>query len=400
MSQLQQAKYSALALSLFMMLYCGKSQGIQILNKEEGKTFDKIHFEKVAEVIQWGGWCMDCSKGIFCFEVLDPNWREFKLRLLDYSGIPIKEKTISSGDGPDEIRVTNFSVAWPSSSGKIICIDNNNFLKAIDPETLDISTIAKLSNVINKYGSKYTLSAHSATSLEENNGFTVTSFESSGFPDDMTYYIVMYQDLFKDLSVILKTKKIKPLTWAKYAEGVAYVDYYVNLRPDRIFSVDWKNKAIYILPDIEKPEIESIDFEGKNRIKYRIDINYEQFKFDKSEFEFLQNSNKSWAVDTGIKDKYKHMTHIPPHALALMGVKVIKDRLLIITGNRNWEEDKNEVLVYRLPSLEYEGSFYIPFPNLLRVKWHDNKYMIKKIVEREDGHYQSYEFYDYTIEEK
>jgi hypothetical protein len=94
------------------------------------------------------------------------------------------------------------------------------------------------------------------------------------------------------------------------------------------------------------------------------------------------------------------MAYIPPHAPALMGVKVIKDRLLIITGNRNWEEDKNEVLVYRLPSLEYEGSFYIPFPNLLHVKWHDNKYMVQKIVEREDGYYQSYEFYDYAIEEK
>ena len=81
-----------------------------------------------------------------------------------------------------------------------------------------------------------------------------------------------------------------------------------------------------------------------------------------------------------------------------MGIKVIKDWLLIITGNRNWEKEENEVLAYRLPSMRYEGSFFIPFPNLLRTKWYDNYYIIHKLIEKDDDYYLPYEIY--TVEEK
>jgi len=76
-----------------------------------------------------------------------------------------------------------------------------------------------------------------------------------------------------------------------------------------------------------------------------------------------------------------------------MGIKVTGDWLLITTGNRNWKKRENEVLVYRLPSLRYEGSFFIPFPNRLLTKWYDGYYMIRNLIEKEDGYYISHEVY-------
>ena len=81
-----------------------------------------------------------------------------------------------------------------------------------------------------------------------------------------------------------------------------------------------------------------------------------------------------------------------------MGIKVTGDWLLIITGNRNWKKGENEVLVFRLLSLKYEGSSFIPFPNLLRTKWYDNYYIIRKHIKKDDDYYSSYEIY--MVEEK
>jgi hypothetical protein len=51
---------------------------------------------------------------------------------------------------------------------------------------------------------------------------------------------------------------------------------------------------------------------------------------------------------------------------------VVGDRLLVITGNRNWKKGENGTLVYQLPFLEYEGSFFIPFSNGQNTKWYDH----------------------------
>jgi hypothetical protein len=67
-----------------------------------------------------------------------------------------------------------------------------------------------------------------------------------------------------------------------------------------------------------------------------------------------------------------------------MGIKVIGDRLIIITGKRDWEKQENEALVYRLPSLEYEGSFAIPYPNLLTTRWYGDFYVTEKLIKRND----------------
>ena len=154
---------------------------------------------------------MACPQGIVCTELLDRSFKESKLMLYDYSGKLKKEKKLIHGEGPDEIRAWNFNSVWLSSSGKIFSEDNN-YLKALDPETLQIETVAKLSNVIEGYGSKYTFGRNGFTSFEEKEDRTVTSFESSAFYEDMTYFIVTYNGIFENLSVIASAKKEKPWT--------------------------------------------------------------------------------------------------------------------------------------------------------------------------------------------
>jgi len=394
--------FSLLILSLFFLLSCSEKIKVKRLSVEEGKRFEKLNFKKIGEMTLWGGWCLACPQGIFCFEVLDRQWSEFKLKLYDYSGKLKKEKILAGGEGPNQIKATNFEYAWLSSSGKIYCDDLDNYLKAIDPETLEIETIAKFSNVINGYGSKYIFGRRSATSLEEKGNRTVTSLESAGYYEDLTYYIVTYEGVFENFSVITATKKGRPTNSHPLRKREFYVDYYRNLILKRILSVDWQRGVVYYLPDIEKPEIESVDLEEKRKDRYLIDIDFKKFKFEKEELELWQRyvDGESASEPAIIKNFYKTILSIPAHAPPLMGIKVRGDLLLIITGNRNWKKGENEVLVYRLPSLKYEGSFFIPFPNQLKTNWGDeyNYYTIQKLIEKEDGYYFTYEIY--RIEEK
>jgi hypothetical protein len=394
--------FSLFILSLFFLLSCGEKIKIQKLSVEEGKRFEKFNFKKIGEIIQWGGWCLACPQGIFSFEVLDRQWSEFKFKLYDYSGKLKKEKILAGGEGPNQIKVTNFGYAWLSSSGKILCNDNENYLKSIDPETFEIETLAKFSNVIEGYGSKYIFSRHGATSWEEKGKRAVTSLESNSFYEDMTYYIVIFDGVFENLSVITTAKKERPWTWAELKKRVSYIDYYADLRLKRILSVDWERGMVYYLPDIEKPEIERVDFEGKRKERFLINIDSRKFKFEKEELELWQRyaESESASLPPIIKNFYKTILSIPSHAPALMGIKVRGDWLLIITGNRNWKNEKNEVLVYRLPSLSYEGNFFIPFPNQLKTIWDDNYnyYTTRKLIEKEDGYYLSHEIY--FVEEK
>ena len=389
-----------LILLISLLFSCGENIKVQKLSVEEGKRFDKLNFKKVEEITLWSGWCLALPQGVICSELLDRSWRESQLKLYDYSGKLKKERKLIHGDGPDEIRVWNFPSVWLSSSGMILSEDNN-YLKALDPETLEIETIVKFSNVIEGYGSKYTFGLHGFTSLEEKGNRTVTSFESTGFYEDMRYYIVTYEGIFENLSVIAETKKEKPWTRSRSyrKKREFYVDYYGAFRLDRILSVDWKRGVVYYIPDIEKPEVESVDLKGKRKEKYLIDINFKKFKVEREEFEFFYEHVLS-ATDPILKNFYKFILYIPPHAPALMGVKVTGDWLLIITGNRNWKKEENEVQVFSLPSLRYEGSFFIPFPSLYHfsTKWYDNYYIIRKHIKRDDDLYSSYEIY--MIEEK
>jgi hypothetical protein len=94
-----------------------------------------------------------------------------------------------------------------------------------------------------------------------------------------------------------------------------------------------------------------------------------------------------------LKGRFTDTLYIPPHSPALMGIKAIDDRLFIITGNRNWKNRANEVVVYSLPSLKYEGSFFIPFPNLQQTQWYDRYYITRTLVKKDDDYYSAYEIY-------
>ena len=67
-----------------------------------------------------------------------------------------------------------------------------------------------------------------------------------------------------------------------------------------------------------------------------------------------------------IRERIEINSFIPDHAPALTGMAVVDDRLLVITGNRNWRAQENETLVFELPDLRYEGSFYLAFPSFFK----------------------------------
>ena len=382
---------------------CGRRAEIQTLDIEQEKTFAGLRFKKIFQIDLYGGWCLALPRGFICSELLDRSYKESQLRRYDESGKLVKERRLVHGDGPNEIKLWNSTNVWLSSSGKILTA-HNDYLKSLDPDTLEIETICKLSNVIEGYGGKYVLGWHSGTSLEENEGRTVTSFESTGFYEDMTHYIVTYDNAFKNLRVLARVKMARPLDWQKLDERKRkngkleiLTDYYQMLRRFRVLSVDWRRGIVYFFSDIEKPVIESVDFRGQNRNEYLIDMDVETFKVEREEFDLYHDYAES-GTDSRLKGLVTEILYIPPHAPALMGVKVMGDRLLVITGNRNWEKKENEVLVYSLPTLEYEGSFLIPFPNMLLIQWYDRYYITRTRVKKDDDYYSFYEIY--RVEEK
>jgi hypothetical protein len=378
---------------------CTGRPEVQTLDVEEGKTFGGLRFTKIFQVDLYGGWCLALPQGFIFSELLDRSYRESQLKLFDQSGNLVKERRLIHGDGPNEIKVWNFNSVWLSPSGKIFTEDNN-YLKSLDPKTLEIETICKLSNVIEGYGSRYTLGWHSFTSLEENDGYIVTSFESPAFYEDMTYYVVTCDAGFRDLSVLARAKKPKPLVWAKLEERKrkngkieSLTDYYHLSRMARTLSVDWKRRTVYFFSDIETPVIESVDFDGRNRREYRIALKIDDFKVEREEFDFYHEYVVS-DTDPMLKGRFTDTLYIPPHSPALMGIKVIDDRLFIITGNRNWQNRANKVLVYSLPSLEYGGSFFIPFPNLpTQTQWYERYYILRTLIKKNDDYFSSYEIY-------
>lgn len=389
---------AACLLALSVISVCGRRAEIQSLGVEQGKIFAGLRFKKIFQIELYGGWCLALPRGFICSELLDRSYKESQLRLYDDSGKLIKERRLVHGDGPDEIKAWNFNNVWLSSSGTILSEDNN-YLKSLNPGTLEIETICKLSNVIDGYGSRYTLGWNSFTSLDESDGRIATSFESAAFYEDMTYFIVTCDDDFKNLSVLVKAKKPKPLVWAKLEERKksngkweSLTDYYNLSRMTRMLAADWKRQTVYFFSDIEQPVIESVSFDGKNRKKYLVDVKSDNFPVEREEFDFYHEYAAS-DIDPRLKGRFTETLYIPPHAPALMALKVTGDRLFVITGNRNWKRRENEVLVYSLPSLKYEGSFFIPFPNLLLTQWYGNCYITRTLIKKDDDYYSSYEIY-------
>jgi len=387
--------FSIIIFSLFIS--CENQIHERKLAVEKDKHFHKLNFRKIWEIeFPFIHACFPCPNGILCVEIMDRGWSEFKFHLYDYSGKLIKEKLIKSGNGPNEMRVLDYHTAW-ISSGKIHFIDIGSYHKILDPKSFEIKTVSKLSNVIKGYGNKYTIGKFGLTSLENSGEYIITSFESTAFHENFTYYIAKSKETFDDLSIITKAKKTEPWTWYKLGESKSYTDYYGAARLDRIFTVDWERDVIYYLPNIEEPEIKSLGFDGKEKKEFILDIHFRRFEIDRDELEFYHEYILG-ETDSKIRGNFDHILHIPPHAPPLMNLKVIHNWLIIITGNRNWDTGENQAHVYKLPSLEYEGSFYIPFSNRLRIKWIDGYYITKNLIEKKDEPHFSFSVY--KIEEK
>lgn len=384
-------------LSLLSFITCSTDSNVKKLNFEEGKRFEGIRIKKIWERELYGRMVLALPQGILLDEIQDRMGKEHKLMLFDYNDNLIKEKILLSGEGPNEVTVITLENVWLSSSGKIM-YEDNNYLKTIDPETFEIQTLEKMANVVDGYGSKYTLGRQSYTTFEEKGNKTVTTLESTGYFENLTYYIASYENVFENFSIICKAKKPIPLMWAKLMErkGESLTDYYHFLKMYRIFSVDWNREVVYYIPDIEKTEINFVDLKTKKQGRHFIDIDNKKFRIDEKELEFKHEYVLS-QTSAQLKIFYEHILHIPPYAPALMGIKVIADRLIIITGKRDWDNQENEALVYSLPAFEFEGSFSIPYPNLLRTKWYDDYYIIEKLIKQNDDYTYYWEIYQIDI---
>lgn len=376
-----------------LLISCGDQIQFHKLSVDKGKKFDRLNFKKIWEIdFPFANACFPCPNGILFIEIMDRGWSEFKLHLYDYSGELKKQRILKSGQGPNEIQALNYNTAWISSSGKINFIDIGDYHKILDPETFEIETVSKLSNVIKGYGYKYTFGRISSTSLENNGKYVITSFESTAFPENFTYFIGKSSDTFDNLSIITIARKVEPWTWVKLNKREAYTDYYGKIRLYRILSVDWKREIIYFLQDIEVPEIESVSFDGRQKRKYFIDINFKKYEIDRKEFEFYHEYVIGETAPI-IRKYFNQILYMPPHAPPIMSLKVIEDWLIIITGKRNWNRGENEAQVFKLPSFEYKGSFYIPFSNLLMIKWIDDYYITKDLINKKDECHSSFKIY-------
>src|SRR4030042_7049527 len=380
-------------LSTLFILSCGPKPKECTLAVEEGKIIGGLRIEKIWEKELYGRLVMALPQGVFCDEIQDMMGREHKFQLFADAGHLVNERSMVSGQGPDEVTVVTKDNTWLSSTGQIM-VEDNNYLKTIDPESFKVRTLAKFTNVIKGFGGKFTFGRATGTTFEENGNRTVTTFESAGFYENMTYHIGTYKNLLEDFSIIRKVKMPKPLAWVKLEERKreSYTDYYGLLRIHRIFTVDWAGNTVYFIPDIEKPELGFVNIDTRTGGRYLIDMDPGAFSVDRGELEFY-GEYANGQTEAQIKAYFKNVLYIPPHAPALMGIKVAGDRLIIITGKRDWEKQENEALVYRLPSLEYEGRFAIPHPNLLTTRWYGDFYVTEKLVKRDDDFFYYWEIY-------
>ena len=334
-------------------------------------------------------------------QVMESSEREYKLFVVDKSGKEIKHVIIARGQGPEEIMgLIPETLTLSKDERRVSFYDGGYYLKSLDIESFKIHTINKIDTIIKRYGSHYYIGRHGTTSFETKGNLVVTSFESSGFFSDHVYDLVMYHGPFDKFQIIASLKKGIP-KWLKESHNsknrIITIDYYDRLRYARLFSVDWKREMIYVIPDIETPEIERIEFGGRKTM-ICLDINSKTYLINRSAFNLYfawYNDNQNPILKKTLDFEFRLL----PHAPALQGIKVIGDWLLIITGNRDWDRNENEVLVFLIPSLEYQGSFPIPFPNPpdLSIKWGDGYFSMHNIIEHEDDYLSHHQIFRYKI---
>jgi hypothetical protein len=379
-----------LILILCFFINCKNQSSTYKLEIKESVEFKGLKFEKVFEASYFKSkWCVPVKDKVVCKVPVDFRETEYIFYLYDCNGKVIKERRIRGGDAPTETSASLASCIISISDTQIVYIDAHDYVKSLDVETLEIKTLGKMSNLLKGYRAKYKFCTNSF--VERSGNHVVTAFESSSFEEDHKYYFVKFDNLFENFKIISINKKLFPESFE--GERIFVMDYYMFLRRRPMFSCDWKRGNIYYIPAIERPVIEVTDFNGKNRKIYEIDINYQSFEIGKRELNLYYDFLES--IPSPLNGYFRNKRLIPPHAPPLQGIKVVDDWLVIITGKRNWEKGENMAIVYKLPSLKYEGSFYIPFPNYNfgPYVWTDYNYIKTDITTKNSDYYYTTSIY-------
>jgi hypothetical protein len=356
------------------------------------KRFTALSFEKSFEkTIRYCRWWIPIPEGYLAQQVDEKDEQEYNIIIFDEAGNEIRRGVVKHGQGPtDMLLVTPETVRLSADGRKVTFIDNHDFYKELDLSSLTVDAKFRLTNRIPKYEAKYKLGW---SRFETKNGRTITSLESTGYMVDRTYFLAIHDEDFENFRIITSLKKGVP-DWliGDDHSGVVKVDYYNRLRWMQSFTVDWARETIYAIPDIERPEIDRIRFSGETD-RLVLDVSG-PLNICEEEFErFFQwhTEGTPQIVKTQLKFDYLKPVQAPP----LMGLKVIGDWLLIITGNRDGNRKCNETLAYHLPSLEFEGTLWLPFPAApeLNLRWGEGYYYL--YGEADDEERRSVQFYRY-----
>jgi len=379
-------------LFIFVLLSSGCSRNGKLPAPLGGeKRFTTVLFQKAFEKsTRYCRWWIPIPEGYLAQQVAEKNESEYNLIAFDNMGNEIRRGSVIHGQGPTDILGVHPETVSISADGKkVLFVDGVDFYKEVDLTTLKVNTKFRLSDKIPLYNSKYVLDW---AMLDSNNGQTVISLASTGYRVDRTYYLAIYSGEFSDFRIIGSLNKGIPEWVVRQSRSNWAVDFYNRLRWQQSFTVDWVRKTIYAIPDIERPEIERIFFNGQ---KDRISLDFSgPLKICNEDFNrFFQWNDEN--LDQNMKRLFKFIYRRPVHAPPLMGLKVINDWLLVITGNRDGYLKCNETLVYRLPSLKLEGSMWLPFPAMidLSLRWGDGYYYYYSEPDIEDR--QAVLFYRY-----
>lgn len=380
----------AIIVLLFLISACSENRKIPAPLGSE-KRFTAVSFERIFEKnIRYCRWWIPIPEGYLAQQVAEKDENEYNLIVFDASGNEIRRGVVKHGQGPTDIQIVDPQTVRLSADGRrVTFVDNEDFYKELDVTSLMVDTKFRLSHRIPSFGSKYVMGW---SRIETKNGRTVMTVQSTGYRADRTYFLAIHDEDFANFRIIASLEKGVP-DWLVRDDHskVIKVDYYDRLRWVQSFTVDWARETIYALPDIERPEIDRVFFNGK-KDRLVLDVSG-PLKICEAEFErFFQ-----WHYD-GQPQMFKMLKFEnlkPAQAPPLMSLKAIGDWLLVITGNRDGNRKSNETLVYRLPSLEFEGTLWLPFPSApeLNLRWGDGYYYI--YGEHDDEERQLVQFYRY-----
>jgi len=382
-----------------LLFYACSKPGAPVIEKKlpapSHNKFDKISIKKVFSIdLARGGICIPTPQGVLILEALSSDGNRSALKSFNLEGELEKEKIIKREEGPDGINIMTecFTV-----DDKILFIDNNTYLKIIDPYDLGIKTIEKLSNKIDGYFTKFVFGVSSGTDYEYFNNQTITTFEvNNGADNNLNYFIVSYYGNFDRFRIICEARRKFLKTWeiSRKSRGKElFLDYDNLMKLRRNIAVDWKNSFVYFLTDCEKPVISRLDFNGKHLTDIFLAFDSKKFAADKNKIAAWYR----WALGDSTKIPLKKYKCIyPENSLAIIDINVLGNWLLVTTGKRNWDTFENEVLVYRLSDLSFLGTFFIPSGDWPSYKF-GRFFVTKRIIEKDDDFFCRLNCYEMWI---